>query len=377
MNDFGETPLPIDEYVTPRRDDDNHQFWRVASLAGFIPYVVNSLFHAQYELGSAQIIILLIVGIVAAATLAALVILFQPACKLMTQRLDLLIPVGIVYGLDSSIGLLSMIPGLGALLTDGTAAAFLSISFTLSCSTLFYVAIWICYAAWQTDLIHQALTTDGPLLLDPMDSIRRHWLRVFVVLFIGVKVLMVGMIPILGMFAFAMPLALILIAALGVSWNIMTAALLPTVMFSNSSVIDSIKEGLRNSWQNIGRWWIQLGAQLVLLGIFVLIAGRFSTTTRTVDPNTGQVNVQSRSKSTTSFQVNALWVGGYEHNTRWYSYPRKQLEVGLIPLVGEGIGVLMLVLAIAMKITVIRELYGEVSQPLYEDAAFESPMFAE
>jgi len=361
MHDSGETPLPVEEYVTSQRNDQ--QQWRIASLIGLVFYVINSLLHAEYVFGSAQIIIVLVLGAVTIATLAALVMLFQPACKLIRQRIQLLVPVGIVFGLDAFIGMMSLVPGLATLLTNASTSSILGLSINLSCSSLLYIAIWTCYAAWQTDLILQAITTDDPLLLNPLDSIRKYWLRAFTSLFIGVAVMMGVMIPILAICAVAMPLGLILIAALGIVWNVMTAALLPTVLFSDKSIVHSIIEGLRNSLQNVGRWWMQLGVQLILLGIFVFVAGNFTSTIRTTDPTTGRVSVNRRSKSTTSFQVNSFWVGGYEHNTRLYSYSRKQFEAGLLPLAGEAIGALMLLLAIAMKITVMRELYKFNSKP--------------
>ena len=55
-------------------------------------------------------------------------------------------------------------------------------------------------------------------------------------------------------------------------WNLLTAALLPVVVFERRGFIAAVRQGIAVSWQGIGRWWLAIIGQMVLLGFVTYLS---------------------------------------------------------------------------------------------------------
>ena len=60
--------------------------------------------------------------------------------------------------------------------------------------------------------------------------------------------------------------------------------------------------------------------------------------------------------SSVKWQANAFWVGGYEHGCRWYTKYAEALNAPTVPLITQLLTLILLVVAGAMKMTVMGEL---------------------
>ncbi|MCH5373545.1 MAG: hypothetical protein JJ992_06180 [Planctomycetes bacterium] len=328
--------------------------WRVVAMLG----VVAALLIAGLEsvpLEPRQGRLFLFAVPIAVATMLVLRLAFPWPWAKMWSHPDLLVPVGVVVGVQQLLGLLYKLPLLAALLAPQWSARLLGISLGLSLGAAVNVVLWTAFAAWQTDLLWRALRDGEPLDLSPWPSIRRHFLRTFVVLVIGVGVLLVVMVPILALGAVLFILAIPAIGALAIVWNLATAALLPVTLFHPGPLGPSLGAGFRVGWDLKGRWWRGLVVQLLLLGLIVLLRVHYTKSAFEMrGPGQGGSSVNTSVK----WHVNAFWVGGYEHESRWYTKYADAIETSKVPLVTQCLGLLFLILAVAMKMTVMVELAG-------------------
>jgi len=280
------------------------------------------------------------------------------------------VPVGVVVGADQLLGLLHKLPLLAALLTPQWTARLLGLSLGLSVGIVVNMALWTAFAAWQTDLLWRAMRGESPLNLSPWPSLQRYFLRAFLALAVGMGVLLLGLIPILAIGAVLFVVAIPAMGVFGVVWNLATAALLPVTLFSSRPLGASLAGGLRVSWDMKGRWWRGLLAQLLLLGLIIVLRVHFTRSAAELQ-GMGRGQMGMHTQTSVKWHVNAFWVGGFEHSCRWYTKYAEALETSPVPLVGEGLGLVFLVLAVAMKLTVLGELSGAA------DAVFgEKPLTA-
>lgn len=63
-----------------------------------------------------------------------------------------------------------------------------------------------------------------------------------------------------------------LIAAISLIWNLMTAALLPVVVTEPKPFLESLREGVRATWNRKGRFWLPVVVQMLLLGWICFIS---------------------------------------------------------------------------------------------------------
>ncbi|MEO2013319.1 MAG: hypothetical protein ABGZ53_03010 [Fuerstiella sp.] len=187
--------------------------------------------------------------------------------------------------------------------------------------------------------------------LAPWPPIRQHFVRTFGVLAIGVGVLLASLVPAMAIGSTALVFGLLAMGGIGIVWNLCTVALLPVAISSRLHWLQAIRKGIMLSWALKARWWKQLRAHLVLLGLVVFLRVHFTTTVAL--PN---ANVTHQTKTNVNCQVNAFWVGGYENRCRWNTKYAAALETKQVPIITKVLSLLFLVMAVAMKLTVIREL---------------------
>jgi len=126
---------------------------------------------------------------------------------------------------------------------------------------------------------------------------------------------------------------------------------------------ESIREGIGTSWELRGRWMMPVLIHIVVLGGFAFTHGTRREEVRIEDPRTRSVRMETRQSTTTGFQINAFWTGGYENSSRWYSYYLSQTKTKGVPIVSLLLEYQLLILAVTLKLTVIRELVAARAEP--------------
>ncbi len=335
----------------------NHGLWRMLSLAGVAVALVAAVYQSppSSPLDSRHLVC---VGLIFGATLIVLALVFRPACRALFATPDLLVPIGCVMLAGTMLEFLMSLPMLAHILRPGKTIPLFGVTVTLSVGLAIQMVIATAYAAWQTDLLWRRAHEDPVLDLSPWGPVRRHFLRTFVALAVGVCALFAGVIVAVGLSASTMVFGLVAMAILGLGWNLLTAALLPVTMYSAEDLVPALREGMRQSWQRMGRWWLPLLAQLALLGFAVYIRTQFHPTDRGPGVHT-QTNIK--------WQINAFWTGGYEHTCRWYTVYADALDMPPHPVIVQLLMLLFLVVAVAMKWTVIRELIRPTEPPAAEE----------
>lgn len=348
----------------PALNADHHssEFWRRASKGCFIFSLVVALVQTDSLIGTQQTALVLGVLIMIAAGFFRHGSL-PDACEILSENRGLLVPVGFVLAAQAVFGLLTRLPGLRELLTDGANFHLLGISVALSLATAYSIVIWTAFASWQTDLLWRAAHGEEQPSLAPGPPIRRHFLRVLAVLAVGVVVMLIALIPALAVSAMVMIFGLLLIGVLGVAWNLLTVVLLPVTMYTEAPLTESIREGFLTSWELRNRWMIPVLVHMLLLGGVAFTYGRRHEEVRIEDPRTRSVRIETRDSTTSGFQVNAFWTGAYENNSRWYSYYLSQTNTQGVPVVSLLLKYQLLILAVTLKLTVIRELVSARAEP--------------
>ncbi len=285
------------------------------------------------------LVVLVVAGFVACIFLA---VVTQRALGTLTRHADLLVPLGCTVTLNAAVGALGFLPGM-APLWEGNV---LGVAVALSLSLLLYILIAVLHAGWTTTLILQAVERDRVDLLAPLMHPGRWLPRTLVVLTIGVGGSFVIAAVGLAVFAVARPPGAVLIGAGSLAWNLFTAALLPGALRSRASLVAALGEGFGASLRGVGRWWIVVLLQMVLLGWFTFLSISYTTTTP------GGYTSQTR----TNWSVNAFWTGGYEDNCRWYGQVMQVADSQTLPPVVMLLEMLFGLVAVTVKVTVVRRM---------------------
>jgi hypothetical protein len=279
-----------------------------------------------------------------------------------------LLPLGLYLTAEALWSLLLTIPVLSAVCIPAWNLKIVAFSLSLSLGFLVQVALAVTYAGWTTTLIVQAVRHDQ---VDPMAALSAwpawFW-RVFGAETIGWCVLFASLVPAMVIGAAALPLALLLIGAFSLFWNLLTAALLPVVVAERESFVNVVRKGLRLSWQRMGRWWFPVLVQMILLGWVTLIYVSYTSS-----PRPGSVTTNTKS----NVGVNGFWTGGYENSCRWHTKLMAVVETEPMPLVEFLLGLLFAILAIVVKLRITADLYGPefaMAGPRL-DAAGDKPRF--
>jgi hypothetical protein len=301
---------------------------------------------------------IVVVVLAAIAVGLACQLLLPDATRTLGRHGDLLLPLGLLIPTAALLNALAAVPVLAAVLARSWTLTVLSLSFSLSLLFLLQIVLAVVYAGWTTTLILQAVRQDRVEPLQGLAEIGRWFWRVLGAEALGWLVLFAALIVDIAIGAAvgvaagpaALPLALIAIGVFSLIWNLMTAALLPVVVAQRRPFGQTVREGIRVSWQEKGRWWLAVVAQMVLLGWVTLIVVSFNSNTPP-----GSFNM----KSSTEFSVNAFWTGGYQDECHWYTELMKAAETPPLPLFESLLGILFAVLAIVVKL----EITSEVDSP--------------
>jgi hypothetical protein len=309
--------------------------------------------------------IVVVVLAVLAVGLTCLV-LMPVATGRLRRHMDLLLPFGLYTVAEALLEGLAAIPVISSLLTPSWSLKILSLSFSLSLVFLLGIALAVLYAGWTTALILQAVRQNH------VDSIRGftgepNWFwRVLGAEALGWTVLFAMLAIAITVGVVVLPLALIAIAVFGLVWNLMTAALLPVVVAERKPFGESVRKGIRVSWEGKSRWWLPVVAQMVLLGWIT-----FFSVSYTSNPRPGSFSTQNK----TDFSVNAFWTGGYANECQWHTKLMKAVEAEPLPLAEFLLGVVFAVLAIVVKLEITSRVYPltEIAEDEPNPANYEPP----
>jgi hypothetical protein len=298
-------------------------------------------------------------SVVAVAALLCGWLLFAPARRRFLARPDLLVPVGVVLLIQQLIDWLSRLPGLSAILTPSASGGLLGISLSFSLLWLLKLAVWPAFVAWQTDLLIQDVNDPAAELENPWVAIARGFWPSFAALGLGVGVIVVATAACLGLMAVAMPVGLVAMSALGIGWNLATAALVPTVLMHQGSIVSRLRAGIRQSFRK-GGWEFRLFVQIFLMGLVT-----YFSATNTTQSGQGGISTVNTSYHW-SVNVNPTWLGGYESQGHLYSDAVKFDQGEPFPLFTWILGVEFLVLTVGLKWLIIGRL---VAKPKALEAA--------
>jgi hypothetical protein len=318
--------------------DSRDRRWRISALAGtgvaLLLALIRSGSVTEQDLGFAFWILV--------AWLVAMAIVFRTGRRALIARPELLVPVGIVVPISVLVDWLAAAPRLERIMQPIASVSLWGLGFALSISSALNIALWTMFAAWQTDLLIRAQASPNPVDLAPWTPIRRCLWPAFGALAIGAGGLQVLSMPLVKMFSggpiegFTFCLLLVTLV-----WNVLTFALLPWIIQSPEPFAAAIKSGIRQSWRQKWRWSPLAILQLLLLGAMTYYS------------------YSGYGSSSWSFNVHNPWVGGYECRTNWYVDHQEWLKLPSSPFAETLLMLAFLVLAVAVKISVIKTLLAK------------------
>jgi hypothetical protein len=308
------------------------------------------------------LIVLFLMGL---AALGFLMLVTPRAIGIITRHPDLLVPLGVTTALGGAVDWLGSRPGFAAVATPLWHGSLLGLSLAISAAVLIAIVLAVLHAGWTTALILQAVTRGRIDLLAPLANPGRWFLRTFAALTVGVAGLMLLVVVALAVAAVALPLGLILIAVGSLVWNLSTAALLPATLRSRGPLAQCLAEGFRESRRGLRRWWGVVVLQMILLGWVTFL--HFSYTIN--EPG------RTTSYSTTNWNVNGFWTGGYEAGCKWYEQVAKVAQTETLPPVVTLLGLLLGIVAVAVKLTVAQRMdwWAEVVDEAVADPSRAEP----
>jgi hypothetical protein len=210
------------------------------------------------------------------------------------------------------------------------------------------ITLAVLYAGWTTILVLQAFRQDH---VDPVRGFTGtpNWFwPVLGAEALGWIVLFAALAIAITVGVAVLPLALVGIGVFSLVWNLMTAALLPIVVAERRPFGESVREGIRISWQGKSRWWLPVVSQMVMLGWITFIAVSYTS-----NPRPGSFTTQNK----TDLSINGFWTGGYENECRWHSKLMAAVETEPLPLAEFLLGVIFAVLAIVVKLEITARVY--------------------
>ncbi len=309
----------------------------------------------------------IVVVIVAVLAVGLTCLMLMPvATGRLRRHMDLLLPFGLYVIAQALLGGLAAIPIVSSLLTPSWSLKILSLSFSLSLIFVLQIALAVVYAAWTTILILQAVRQDHVDPIRGLAAMPNCFWGVFGAEALGWTVLFAGLAIAITLGAVAIPLALIAIAVFSVVWNLMTTALLPVVVAERRPFGESVREGIRISWEGKSRWWLPVVAQMVLLGWVTLIVVSYTS-----NPRPGSFSTQNK----TAFGINGFWTGGYDNECQWHTKLMATVEAEPLPLAEFLLGAVFAVLAIVVKLEITARVYPamQIAEGNSNPANHESP----
>jgi hypothetical protein len=300
-------------------------------------------------------VIVLVIEFVAVGL--ALMVLLPNETRRLLRNKDLLIPLGLYVAAQGLLAVMLEVQALAALLAPTWSMKVLSISITLSLGFVIQLVLGVIYAGWTTVLVLQVVREERVDAVGAFAGFGQWFLRVLATEFIAWVVLFICLAIAIALGSASIELALILIAACSVVWNLSTAALLLFMVSERRSFGVSFREGIRVSWNRKSRWWVPVVVQLVLLGWVTFIYIEYTSSPR---PGTTVTHTK------TNWRVNGFWTGGYESDCRWHTDLMRTVEAEPLPIINTLLGLLFAVFATVIKLRIAEVIGGPAIVPQNE-----------
>lgn len=309
-------------------------------------------------------------GFVIPAVAIFAVVLMLAVMSDATQRLlqytDLLVPLGLFVTVSTAFNMLAAVPAIAAMLTAPWSIQLLTLSLSLSVLMVATSLLSVVYVGWTTTLILQVVVHGQVNLIAPFAIVGRWFWRTLTWEFLGWSILLCVSAVLLVAGTVSLTVALVLLGVTTLTWNLLTAAVLPVVLADNGPFWNAVKDGLRISREGIPKWAPLVIAQMLLLGWVTFVHVSYTTheTTQTDSGYNLTTTEKTTNKTQTNWSVNSFWTGGYADDCKWHESLMKALESEPLQFVNRLLTLLFAVLAIAIKIKIVSDLYSP--SPRYE-----------
>ena len=287
-----------------------------------------------------------------------------------TERLrrytDLLVPLGLFVTISTAFNALAAVPALAAMLAAPWSVKLLTFSLSLTVGLVVTYLLSVVYVGWTTALIFQVVVQGRIDLVAPVAIIGRWFWRAMALELFGWGILLaVSAVALaLAVNPTSHPFALVLLGVTSLYWNLRTAAVLPVALADPQPFWPALRHGFAVSRSGMRKWSALVIAQMVLLGWITLI--HVSYTTQEAKRDGSDYSSTTTERTNTNWGVNGFWTGGYADNCKWHESLMKSLESEPLGLVDRLLTLLFAVLAIAIKIKIVSDLYPP---PIYEVAS--------
>ncbi|HEY6803114.1 MAG TPA: hypothetical protein VI306_05985 [Pyrinomonadaceae bacterium] len=304
----------------------------------------------------------IILGLAMLAVGLMLVIL-SDATERIFRYTDLLVPLGLFVTVSTSFNMLAALPAIAAMMAASWTIKLLTLSLSLSVTLVVTFLLSVAYVGWTTALIFQVVVQGQINLIAPLSVFGRWFWRALMLELLGWGILLTVLAVVLIASIMSMGGALVLLGGLSLIWNLLTAAVLPVVLADSRPFWAAVKDGIRISRARMHKWAPLVIAQMVLLGWVTFI--HVSYTHKTEGP--GRLTTIEQTTKT-DWGVNTFWTGTYADDCKWHGSLMKSLESEPLALVDSLLMLVFAVLAIAIKIRIVSDLYPprliyEVSLP--------------
>lgn len=296
-----------------------------------------------------------VLGVLVALTIG---LLLRRETAILLRHPDLFVPLGLLLLalglLEYSIARVPFFAVLDDPLYDLVLFGGIRIA-AFTGALLLTIVAFVAYAAWVTPMLWQALR-EGRVEAGPsLREMPRRWPAVF-----GVELLGQGGLLLLSLPAFALGLwldsaplvAVPYLFAVVLAWNLVTAPLVPMVVAGAPTAVPDVVGALRVGLRGWRRWAGVVLVHLLLLGLVTIVhTSRKEEGTKIVD---GREQHHRQTVSETSWSVHTVWTGGYEDRSKWESQLLDDAEVSRAALPGFFLTLLVAVLALGVKLRVMR-----------------------
>lgn len=285
----------------------------------------------------------IVAALVAAAAIALLMTSLRSSYRLITKNVDILVPLGIVIGLQELIVQAAQMSLLSIFMEPATDFQVLRISVPVSMMALLSIVIWLGYGVWTLVLIVDLTRSGSVDIRGSLSKVRIHLLRVFLIMAITMIAFFLLLGLAIGLATTAMSFALFLIFIKALVFNFGTAALLlRAVAQPLESLGESILGGIRVSFANARRWWFPVLAQMEIVGLVCFLSYSSSN--------------GFNNNSATNYSVNGKWTGGFESSSSWLSKAADISGTPEVSLLTTLLAIVLGVLAVAIKLHIAQGL---------------------
>ncbi len=305
------------------------------------------------------------IGIAIAVGISLLI--FHDATTKLVKNLDLLVPFGLYIAASETIFQFS---------SGSFGVNFLNSDYGINWATftantigisIAYVIIGTVFVGWTTRLILQLVRIGKTNLIEAFAGIYTWLPRTLLAILFGLAPILIFLFLLFPLVYLIFPLIL-LISILTPIWNILTCAVLPFVLATETPIRPEIKNSINWSLQNVGKIIIPVILPLVVSGWLTF----FSVTLHLPNDDDGgfgsSYGYNYKTVNNSTFYVNFNWVGSYRDSTDWHKDLLKTAKTEPVPATDFRISLLMIILAIVAKIKIIEAIYGKEKRFLFEES---------